>query len=632
MDGPSPFAAQLGTNYAAIDEEADAINIILVNHTSEVKRLQEDIDELGAKYRALIAQQTVFTTAIAQHRALLAPVRRIPVDVLTEIFLSCLPTTHNPVISHAEPPFLLTRVCSSWRRLALGTPLLWASIHIPIPSDVKYSYDYASEPLSLSGRVVFPIPDDRLVACRVAERRATAIKEWLGRSGSCPLSISLFDKMDSTSVKIYDIILNALLPFRGRFEALTLSAPLGSLPRITCIPVEELPILRTLKISGSNTNQIPQIFMPNPSEFFAHGGSCLWAESGVVAAPMLREFSYSNIIEDIIAFPLKWERLTSLELYGIPRPQGRNKDLFSVVGIGELLTMCPLLRRCYIEIPAQLPRFPADPAAPSAAVTAVKPSCMPAIALYNLTDLTIHTRDVSLDGVLLDALDVPRLTSLEILSRISIPFMPFHMLLSRTASTLRRLTLDPGTFAPRALPMCLLPCTQVEALTLKRSHLSAPGRPPQLLYDADSTHNSVVLDDEFLTLLLAPTPIKNDTFDSEREEDMLLPRLTLFECATPATFSDACLLQVVKARKATAEAKNVARGSKSSVNSAQRVAKLERINILFLRPQRQTIYAELAAEGVGSHLSYPPEMSPTKSYSAHDGIMPHPRPIYDNVV
>ncbi|KIM47160.1 hypothetical protein M413DRAFT_57140, partial [Hebeloma cylindrosporum] len=65
--------------------------------------------------------------------AVLSPVRRLPIDILQEIFYQCLPTDHHPIMSATEAPMLLTRVSSLWRSVAFSMPRIWAKLHIPFP-------------------------------------------------------------------------------------------------------------------------------------------------------------------------------------------------------------------------------------------------------------------------------------------------------------------------------------------------------------------------------------------------------------------------------------------------------------------------------------------------------------------
>ncbi|KAF8892809.1 hypothetical protein CPB84DRAFT_1630628, partial [Gymnopilus junonius] len=105
------------------------------------------------------------------HLIVISPVRGLPDDVLSDIFHHCLPSHRNPIIRTSEAPLLLTQICSEWRSLALSSPSLWARLHI------SFSHD---------NRGLF-----RTRAMRILSGRVEIIKDWLARSGTYPLSISL---------------------------------------------------------------------------------------------------------------------------------------------------------------------------------------------------------------------------------------------------------------------------------------------------------------------------------------------------------------------------------------------------------------------------------------------------------
>ncbi len=135
MESPSPFASYLGTNYAATPEEATKLSEFLAGPMSKLNDLQREMDRVKALYDTLTEQHTELESEISRHHALMAPIRRLPVDIIQEIFVRCLPTLHDAIISTRECPILLTRICSGWRHIALRTAELWASIHVPIPTD-----------------------------------------------------------------------------------------------------------------------------------------------------------------------------------------------------------------------------------------------------------------------------------------------------------------------------------------------------------------------------------------------------------------------------------------------------------------------------------------------------------------
>ncbi|TDL21661.1 hypothetical protein BD410DRAFT_789405 [Rickenella mellea] len=97
-------------------------------------------------------------------------IQKLPVELLVEIFLCCLPTDRFPDPSRREAPILLGWVCRVWRSVSLNTPQLWAQITI---RQRKRSYftstlAYITEKFDLRG-----------------------ILEWLRRSGNSPLSFEI---------------------------------------------------------------------------------------------------------------------------------------------------------------------------------------------------------------------------------------------------------------------------------------------------------------------------------------------------------------------------------------------------------------------------------------------------------
>ncbi|KAJ7646476.1 hypothetical protein FB45DRAFT_712843, partial [Roridomyces roridus] len=50
---------------------------------------------------------------VDSHTALVSYPRRLPVDIVREIFVACLPAHRNAVMSAQEAPLLLSRICSA---------------------------------------------------------------------------------------------------------------------------------------------------------------------------------------------------------------------------------------------------------------------------------------------------------------------------------------------------------------------------------------------------------------------------------------------------------------------------------------------------------------------------------------
>ncbi|KAJ7170863.1 hypothetical protein C8R43DRAFT_981335 [Mycena crocata] len=128
-----------------------------------------DIDNARSVLKGLLTERAVALEALEAHRALLSPIRRIPPEVLGEIFIHCLPRDIYVAPSVEHCPLLLTQISSNWRCVALATPALWASIAVNV----------SVKPRTPNGIHNSCIP------------KLPLIQAWIARSGSCPLSFRI---------------------------------------------------------------------------------------------------------------------------------------------------------------------------------------------------------------------------------------------------------------------------------------------------------------------------------------------------------------------------------------------------------------------------------------------------------
>jgi hypothetical protein len=121
----SPLADKLHTNYVPSDAELELLLAFLVEPKNELARIDAQINEL-------MVERSSLSATIDAHKALISPMRRVPEDILCEVFIACLPTAHNALIDADEAPMLLGRIFRHWRAVAYSTPRLWASLHVPV--------------------------------------------------------------------------------------------------------------------------------------------------------------------------------------------------------------------------------------------------------------------------------------------------------------------------------------------------------------------------------------------------------------------------------------------------------------------------------------------------------------------
>ncbi|KAJ7824451.1 hypothetical protein B0H14DRAFT_2186756, partial [Mycena olivaceomarginata] len=98
-------------------------------------------DEQATRLKAHLTSTESDRSKLKAHydscRGLLAPVRRLPPELLVKIFALCRATTpvlppnfYSKLLSRLVHQHLLTisQVCARWRDLTLGTPTLWDTI------------------------------------------------------------------------------------------------------------------------------------------------------------------------------------------------------------------------------------------------------------------------------------------------------------------------------------------------------------------------------------------------------------------------------------------------------------------------------------------------------------------------
>ncbi|KAJ7765761.1 hypothetical protein B0H16DRAFT_1524297 [Mycena metata] len=290
----SPFASRLGTNYCPADDEISQIKAFLFDPSLRLKR----IDEESA---VLQRERDFLATSIDAHKALITPVRRLPLDIIQEIFLACLPAHRNCVMSATEAPVLLGRICSLWRAISLNMPRLWTRINVVQPYRQHWT------------------PSDMLANAKGAQR-VEVLKTWLGRSGELPLSISL--------VAINPQSIQALLPFAARWQHIQFLSKMPSslLEPLSRMTEADVPMLETITFHHG---------LPPRQEdwggFTMFGGPRL---SGFTAAT--RDFATGDL-------PLRWHQLTTLRMRGFPNGDGMTSH-----NILQLLSRCPQLRACKV--------------------------------------------------------------------------------------------------------------------------------------------------------------------------------------------------------------------------------------------------------------------------------------------
>ncbi|KAJ7062346.1 hypothetical protein C8F01DRAFT_128306 [Mycena amicta] len=286
----SAFTAKLGTNYCPTDDEVHEINVLLAEPSEQLRQLDSKIDDLRKAMEELVVERNRIGEFVDAHKALISPMRRIPIDVLQEIFVACLATERNCIMSASEAPILLGRICSSWRAISMSTPRLWASVHIVEPSP----------PPSNASVYVTRARDARLA------QRLESAKSWLARSGKCPLSISLLleshgQEYTSSEIESWPTysFLQVMISHLSQWRRIELRVPNRLVEALRKLTGKDVPLLQSLNLD---------LLVVQP------GVDPLSPPLELLMAPQLSDLHLAGIQTQPDALGLQYHQLTSLTL------------------------------------------------------------------------------------------------------------------------------------------------------------------------------------------------------------------------------------------------------------------------------------------------------------------------------
>jgi len=314
----SPFASRLGTTFVPSDNEAVEIKKILDKYTPKLAQISSELARVRALYEELENQHKQLADEMDAHRRLLSPLRRdlLPTDILQEIFLSCLPISHDSIMTKKEAPVLLTQVCSSWRRIALNTPLLWASIHIPI------TFTPLAEEV---GNASF---SDAATDLRMT-KRVSAVREWLSRSKDCPLSFTFGSGPNIFWANRHcgDVI-SLLQSHLGRWHRVKVNATKYYITMFAALDGRQMPLLESIMVCNASMRG-----WGGPSPIVTENRP---TQLSLFESPSLRSLNVSYLNEDITSLPVRWAALCHLCLH-------HNEGPTEIPQIFDLLKACTRL-------------------------------------------------------------------------------------------------------------------------------------------------------------------------------------------------------------------------------------------------------------------------------------------------
>lgn len=140
-EGPSDFNVPPGTrhhillnsNEAPLESDLKAVDSALSKADVRLAFLDEEISRLRDRLVLLEEERASVSNYRARNIGIISPLRRMPPEVVCEIFSWTLPSADVALqspFSLNSSPWLLTHISSRWRAISLSSPSLWSHIVI----------------------------------------------------------------------------------------------------------------------------------------------------------------------------------------------------------------------------------------------------------------------------------------------------------------------------------------------------------------------------------------------------------------------------------------------------------------------------------------------------------------------
>lgn len=130
----------LSANEPPLEGEEATLRATVSRGSQVLSDLDAQITEVRLILDALLRDRVQAAANIREAKLILHPIRRLPEDILREIFSSCVSPQENylykdntdivPCLDAGNPRWTLSQTCRRWRYMALGTPSLWSCIDL----------------------------------------------------------------------------------------------------------------------------------------------------------------------------------------------------------------------------------------------------------------------------------------------------------------------------------------------------------------------------------------------------------------------------------------------------------------------------------------------------------------------
>lgn len=337
---PVPHILYTNSSPSTPTEESEIHSYI--QHTNKaIAQLNWEIARTNAILEMLALEREKLVDLVEEHKALLSPWRRMPADILQEIFRrcekgrgglstsitgstdadTCIPEVPDP-FDLTSGPLLLSQVCKEWRAQAFKMPELWSNIRIRI------------------GRGELQ-----------ESRRLPLIHAWLERSTNHPLTVCMVERSPRSPVYNSDsrnlavgMLLGTVRRWKRLYLALHSQTPHWGL--FANLKGMHMPLLEHCTVVTPREDTNTPADASHPSEVLIN------LLSGAAALKELRLDFNVTILG--LQFPRK--SITSLDLYTLTKDRS-----IPIPMVFETLYHCPNLCSLKVRCHVAAPFFPSSP-------------------------------------------------------------------------------------------------------------------------------------------------------------------------------------------------------------------------------------------------------------------------------
>ncbi|KAF7371163.1 hypothetical protein MSAN_00751800 [Mycena sanguinolenta] len=148
----TPHHALLNSNDVPLESDAAIVKSTISRTDQHLAWLDREIARLSEQLKQLEEERLRWSSYQAKNRGILSPLRRVPTELLCEIFGWTLTSAResesqlarHPGFCETDSPWVLTHVSRTWREVSVSSPSLWSIVAVNFPNlDLSSSYPLA---------------------------------------------------------------------------------------------------------------------------------------------------------------------------------------------------------------------------------------------------------------------------------------------------------------------------------------------------------------------------------------------------------------------------------------------------------------------------------------------------------